>query len=374
MIQVFDLFGVYGLSFVTVFVNVTLKNLIESFLKKRSLPYQEIAFSLLILILTLAYGFWKIGIESKVYAANPSIKVGIVQANIDIFEKSEQNKEYIQGVHRAMSYALNSPNLIIWPETAVQTWIPGSAEFLKDKDKDENKAIVPDINGSYFLVGGLSYDVKMAPGEDPTLDKFNTAFLTTPEGKIIQKYNKVKLLLFGEYLPFSKYIPAIKSFSPASGDFTPGDNLEPMEIPDMGLRIAPLICYEDIIPSISRKLVGQGANLLVNLTNDAWFGKTVEPKQHLIFSVPRAVETRRYLIRATNTGISAVVDPIGRIVSKTKIFERESLEEEVRIIDRETVYMKIGDTFAWVCLALWIGFFVVTGLRPKTKTKSFLKL
>jgi len=267
--------------------------------------------------------------------------------------------------YKVMSYTLNSPDLIVWPETAVQAWIPASAYFLLNNDE----LVIPQTKGSYFLVGGLSYKInEISPDSisDENIAKFNTAFLTDAHGRILGRYNKVKLLLFGEYLPFTKYIPALKNISPASGDFTPGNELNVLEIKEKGIKIAPLICYEDIIPSFSRRFVSKGANLLVNITNDAWFGKSFEPYQHLSFSIPSAVETRRYLVRATNTGISAIIDPVGRVVAKTKIFERTTLNGKVGIMDGEkTLYTKIGGAFSWGCLAFWLGFVVLRELRKK---------
>ena len=157
--------------------------------------------------------------------------------------------------------------------------------------------------------------------------------------------------------------------SPATGDFMPGNELNLLEIKEKNIKIAPLICYEDIIPSFSRTLVKKGANLIVNLTNDAWFGRTHEPYQHLVVSVPRAVETRLYLVRATNTGVSAVIDPLGRVVAKTETFEQATLEQEIGIMNGEkTLYTTIGNVLPWGCLAFWVGFVVITRYAA-TKTQ-----
>jgi len=361
IIQIFDLFGMYSLSFLIVFVNVTLMRLLKRFLEKVPTPALETATSLILLILVIDYGLSKIDVENRKIAEAPKIKVGIVQANFDFFEKNENNEDEISKRHVSMSKALGSPDLVVWPETAVQAWIPMSSYLLAN----DGKRVIPHIKGSYFLVGGLSYNInKTSPAgsiSDADIEKFNTAFLTDSQGRILGRYHKIKLLLFGEYLPFARYIPSLKKLSPASGDFIPGSELNLFEIKEKGVKIAPLICYEDIIPSFSRKFVKKGANLIVNITNDAWFGRTTAPYQHLFLSVPRAVETRRYLVRATNTGVSAIIDPVGRVVAKTEIFKPATLEEEIGIMNGEkTLYTKTGDVFSWGCLALWIGFAVVT--------------
>ena len=366
LIQIFDLFGMYSLSFLIIFVNVTLLKVLKKLLEHNITPTLEILTSLILIILIISYGLWKIDLETKKIAEAPKIKVGIVQANFDILEKKQKNESTITERHKLMSHVLHSPELIIWPETAIQAWIPASQDFLIN----EGEIVIPQTKNSYFLVGGLSYKFnnEFSPefSFDQNIDKFNTAFLTDPQGKILGRYNKIKLLLFGEYLPFTNYIPALKKISPASGDFTPGSDLEILEIKEKGIKIAPLICYEDIIPSFSRKFVKNGANLLVNITNDAWFGKSFEPYQHLSFSIPRAVETRRFLARATNTGISAIIDSVGRVTAKTGIFEQTTLEGQIAILDGEkTVYTKIGDVFPWGCLIFWLGFVLVTKLRGK---------
>lgn len=363
LIQIFDLLGRYSLSFLIVFVNVTLMRLLGRFLNHRPAPSLEILTSLMLLILVIGYGLWRINVETKKIEEARKITVGIVQADFDILEKKQNNEKAMSQRYKIMSYALNSPDLIVWPETAVQAWISASVHFLFDN----GELVIPQTEGSYFLVGGLSYKINgISPNSipDENIDKFNTAFLTDPKGKILGRYNKIKLLLFGEYLPFTRYIPALKKISPASGDFTPGNKFDVLEIKEKGIKIAPLICYEDIIPSFSRRFVSKGANLLVNITNDAWFGKSFEPYQHLSFSIPSAVETRRYLVRATNTGISAIIDPVGRVVAKTEIFELTTLDGKVGIMDGEkTPYTKIGDVFSWGCLAFWLGFAVITKLR-----------
>ena len=119
-----------------------------------------------------------------------------------------------------------------------------------------------------------------------------------------------------------------------------------MNIDYLCVRIAPLICYEDIIPSFSRKFKEKGANVLINLTNDAWFGKTVAPYQHLLLAVPRAVENRTFLIRATNTGVSAIIDPLGRVIKQSDIFEQQTLTGEVRLMENgNTFYVDYGHYF-----------------------------
>jgi len=365
VIQIFDLFGIYALSFIIVIVNLSVMRVIKSITGKSPMPTAEIALSIALIAATLLYGQYRISqVESEIASAQ-KIKVGMVQANFDFLQKTENLEKTVTDRHKEMSRELESVDLIIWPETALQAWFSNDSDYLLVRDETG----VPKMEGKYFIVGGMSFTPKDPDAEiltEENLIKYNTAFLTDSDSLILGRYHKIKLLLFGEYLPFSKYIPSIKNFSPASGDFTPGNKLELFEIKEKNIKIAPIICYEDIIPSFSRQFVDKGANLIVNITNDAWFGRTIAPYQHLIISIPRAVETRRYLLRSTNTGISAIIDPVGRIVSKTDTFVQTNLIGEVGIMDGEkTLYTKIGDVFPIACLIFWVGFAAVGKLRGK---------
>ncbi len=365
VIQIFDLFGVYALSFIIVIVNLSVMRVIKSVIEKSPKPTAEVALSIALIAATLLYGQFRISEVDSEVAQAQKLKVGMVQANFDFLQKTENLEEIVTDRHKEMSQELHSVDLIIWPETALQAWFSNDSDYLFVRDE----AGVPNIEGKYFLVGGMSYTPKGPDAEiltDENLIKYNTAFLTDSDSLILGRYHKIKLLLFGEYLPLSKYIPSIKNFSPASGDFTPGSELVLFEIKEKNIKIAPIICYEDIIPSFSRQFVDKGANLIVNITNDAWFGRTTAPYQHLVVSIPRAVETRRYLLRSTNTGISAIIDPVGRVVSKTDIFVQTNLIGEVGIMDGEkTLYTKIGDVFPIACLIFWVGFAASDKLRGK---------
>lgn len=363
VIQIFDLFGVYGLSFLIVIVNLTVFRVVKYLGGHAKFPYPDVSLSVLLLAAALTYGYLIMGQVEKEMESADKIKIGMVQANFDFLEKTENLEPVVTARHKEMSRELESADIIIWPETALQAWFSNTDDFLQIR----GETAVPDIEGKYFIVGGMSFTLldPDKPIVDENITEYNTAFLTDSNGLILSRYHKIKLLLFGEYLPFAKYFPAIRQISPASGNFTPGDELTLFEIKDMDVRIAPLICYEDIIPSFSRRFAARGANLIVNITNDAWFGKTTAPYQHLLISVPRAVETRKYLLRSTNTGISAIIDPIGRVVKKTDTFVRTNLEGEVALMNGgETLYTKLGDVLPLACLVFWVGFAFADRLRP----------
>ena len=370
IIQMYDLFGIYALSFIIVVVNVTLLRIIKRFTLSAVLPAPELVLSFALLVLALSYGYFRIVQVDVEIRSAPKLKIGMVQANFDFLAKTENQEKTVTDKHKEMSQELDEVDLIIWPETSIQAWFSNESDYLIVRDE----LGIPEMKGKYFIVGGMSFTPKDPDSEiitDENIIKYNTAFLTNSNGVILERYHKIKLLLFGEYLPFAQYFPAIQKISPASGDFTPGDELDLFVIPEKGAKIAPIICYEDIIPSFSRQFVDKGANLIVNITNDAWFGETIAPYQHLLISIPRAVETRKYLLRSTNTGISAIIDPVGRVVAETGNFVQTNLEGEVALLDgNKTLYTRIGDVFPIATLIFWVGFIVVQKLRGKNFSQS----
>ena len=352
VIQVVDLLGVSFLSFLIIFVNLAAYSLIKSIYSGEKKPVLVTATAILVITFIFIYGSFRIQAEQTNISKAEKIEVGIVQANFDFLEKIENNSYLIIQAHKRMSRGIDNADLIIWPESAVLEFLPPDSEYLEI----EGVLAVPEIKDTFFLTGGLSFELDKSPGhgDDYEVIQYNSAFLTDSKGKILGKYNKIKLLLFGEYLPFSGIFPAIKKLSPASGDFTPGTDLNIMNVYEKGIKIGPLICYEDIIPSFSREFAKKGANVLINLTNDAWFGESFAPYQHLLVAVPRAVETRRYLIRSTNTGVSVIVDSIGNIKSRTGIFTEEVMTGQVALLYGDTLYTRVGDIFPWICLASFI--------------------
>jgi apolipoprotein N-acyltransferase len=202
--------------------------------------------------------------------------------------------------------------------------------------------------------------VKRVPDEREYV-LYNTAVASDETGAITSRYDKQYLLTFGEYLPFGDTFPVLYKWSPNSGHFSRGTSLDPLLLDVGGAKhpVSMLICYEDILPEFTNDAVRHAdPELLVNMTNDAWFGDTVEPWEHLALAQLRAVEHRRYLVRGTNSGVSAVVDPVGRVVAKSGTFRQEAISSAIHWMKGRTVYERIGD-WPWllVSIALGIGAF-----------------
>jgi apolipoprotein N-acyltransferase len=187
---------------------------------------------------------------------------------------------------------------------------------------------------------------------------FNAALATDAQGHLVGRYDKHYLLAFGEYLPFGDDFPVLYDWSPNSGRLSPGKSIDPVLL--AGHPVTVLVCYEDILPAFVNRAVRHGnPDMLVNLTNDAWFGDSTEPWIHLALATLRAVEHRRYLLRATNSGVTAVIDPVGRVVAHGGTFRPETVRAEAHWMNGKTVYEILGDA-PWWLVAAWVvamGFF-----------------
>jgi apolipoprotein N-acyltransferase len=187
-------------------------------------------------------------------------------------------------------------------------------------------------------------------------DLFNVAFLMDGDGRILDRYKKVYLLKFGEVLPLSGWFPQLYDWFPNANRFTPGDKPQVFDLHaarlNQTVRLGMMICYEDILPAFVRELAQLRPQVMVNVTNDAWFGKTSEPYLHLALATFRSIETRTWLVRSTNTGVSAYVDAVGRVVAETSLEGAETLVADVAVMSGEpTLYTRLGDVLGWLSIA-----------------------
>jgi apolipoprotein N-acyltransferase len=278
-----------------------------------------------------------------------TLRVGVVQANMGLIEKRTDWREGRRR-HMEMSRDLERrvrPDLLVWPETAIATPI---AQGVKDVSPLLGSLATP------VLFGALTHGSEGARGH-----LYNSAVLADVDGKVLGRVDKQHLLAFAEYMPLGEQLPALYALSPHSGALTAGEHNRPLPLGPY--RLTALICYEDILPGFVRDAVRRGEpHLLVNLTNDAWFGRSGEPEIHLALATLRAVEHRRYLVRATNSGISAVIDPLGRVVVRTGLFERATLDAEVAMLQGLTPFARLGDWPGWGALVLTL----LLGLRGRS--------
>jgi apolipoprotein N-acyltransferase len=242
--------------------------------------------------------------------------------------------------YNRLSAAINSrqPDLIVWPESATPFY------FLHDIEPSE--LVFEGINQTKtdYLIGSPS-----VVRDEDVVHYFNSAYLVSPNTREISKYDKTHLVPFGEYVPFKKWLPFLGKIVAQVGDFIAGK--EGNTLPWKGYHLGVQICYEIIFPGLSRAMVANNASLLINITNDAWFGKTSGPYQHFSMTVFRAVENRRTLVRSANTGISGFVDPAGRILTATPLLEEAAIVHPIPLLKKKSVYTRIGDLFAQTIFA-----------------------
>jgi apolipoprotein N-acyltransferase len=194
---------------------------------------------------------------------------------------------------------------------------------------------------------------------------FNSALLLDQDGRILGRYDKQHLLAFGEYIPLQRYLPFLRHISPTIGNLTPGTG-GIVTLPN-GVGLGPLICYEDIVPELARRAVGQGAQVLVNLTNDVWFGATRAPYQHRALAAFRAVENRVYLVRVTNTGLTSIIDALGREQAALPIFQADTLVHTIQPLRLASLYTRFGDWFAQLCSVVALLLLLGSGLRRRRR-------
>jgi apolipoprotein N-acyltransferase len=356
MIQISDITGIYGITFIIVLINAVLYDLLSARFRRRHLLV-ETFIACVVITATLVYGHIRLEKIDESLKRAPRLPVALIQGNIDqnIKWDSLYQSQTIDIYSSLSRQSIPSGNgLIVWPETAMPFY------FQRPGPLREAVVDIARTSGSAILFGSPSYE-----GEKGNIHYMNSAFLLGPNGTLSGRYDKVHLVPYGEYVPLRRFFPFIGKLVVGVGDFTSGKGFDPLAI--AGRRLGVLICYEGIFPEAARDYKQKNAEILVNITNDAWFGRTSAPHQHLSMTVFRAIENRLYLVRAANTGISAVIDPKGEILSRTGLFERTILKGDVKIIDEKTFYTAYGDAFIYLCI---VGLLIVTISTTQRRRKD----
>lgn len=343
LVQLSSVTGVYGLSFLIVLVNALVFQVCASIRKGMSRILKwEMAVAAFLLAAALVYGHSAL-VRDRGQRPGVMARVAIAQANVDQSVKWDPAyQEETIHTYRTLTLEVRPfhPELVVWPETATPFFYQDNHEYapLVTALAREMGAILIFGSPAYQETGGnISY--------------FNRAYLLSPAHPHRPMwYDKVHLVPFGEYVPLKRWLPFVHRLVPAAGDFEAGRAVHPLQ--GGGLAAGVLICFEAIFPEIARKHVLKGASVLVNLTNDAWFGMTSAPHQHLAMAVFRAAENARPLVRAANTGISAFIDARGRITAKSGLFVQCALKGHVHLQEhKQTLYTRFGDWFAYGLIA-----------------------
>jgi apolipoprotein N-acyltransferase len=333
LLQIGDLTGPYGLSFVMLWVSAALTEVI---IRRRRAPLVAAVVAALAVV---AYGMWRLPQVERAMADAPTARVALVQGNVGIKEKGDVryfdvNLDKYQELSEPRQ---DATDLIVWPETVNQHWVEADAPRL---DAKENPF---DGLRTHLIFGGLAFRL-LGPRE---AEEFNSAFLVGPNGAVLGRYDKRILMPFGEYIPFATYFPFIKSLSPETGGFTAGTTVSIFDVAGK-LKVGQLICYEDLVASMSRHATQAGAEVLLNILNDAWYGNTAAPYQHQALALWRAVENRRYLLRGSNSGVTSIIDAAGRVVAEGGLFTAEVVSGTVPRLHLNTFYTRYGDVFGWL--------------------------
>jgi apolipoprotein N-acyltransferase len=356
LIQSVDLFGVYGLSFLLVLVNAALAGLILAVARRSlpKLPWRGLAVAALLFAANLGYGYFRLAQDLD--GRERTLPVTLIQGNIDQSVKwNPANQQNTVAIYRRLSLAAigeQRTDLIIWPESATPFYFQDAGPL--------NDAVVATARtaNAWLLFGSPAYEFVNRRSR-----YLNSAFLLSAEGQTLGRSDKVHLVPFGEYVPLGKYLPFIDKLVVGIGDFSPG-TIRPL--PMNGAEVGVLVCYEAIFPELAREWVRQGSDLLMNITNDAWFGRSSAPYQHLAMTRFRAIENRIWIARAANTGISAFIAPSGRITARSPIFETLYLQSEVGLGARPTLYTRFGDTLPASFLLISLVWLVRTRRRLRS--------
>ena len=339
--QTASLAGVYGLSALLVLSSAAVVMAIAGRGRQRVLLP---AGTLVLAVALAAWGQWRVQEGSLLRAGSP-IRVALVQGNIRQDLKWDPAAAFnVLTTHLALTHrgADDGAQLVIWPES--------STPFVFERDAAGRAAVVGAVRlrGIHLLFGSDQVE----PGPPPAY--FNAAFLLRPDGTIAATYRKMHLVPFGEFIPLKRLLFFVAPLVESLADFSPGR--EAVVMPIGANRLSTAICYEVVYPDLVAAFVRGGSQLLTTITNDAWYGESSAPYQHFEQASLRAVEQGRYLVRAANTGISGIVDPYGRVVASSRIFEETVLTGTVRFLDGLTFYGRTGDAFAWACvLATFAG-------------------
>jgi len=354
LIQIADITGVYGVSFLIVLINLFLFQLWRWVRGKdgATYPFLATAVAVPLVLLSLFYGFVSLNRDD----VGKEVKVALAQGNISQDVKWDPSfQEETVAIYERLSRetAGTSTELVVWPESSLPFFYQNESAY-----SSRISTLARELD-SYLVVSSPALEFQN--GKERLL---NSAFLISPDGSTVGRSDKVHLVPFGEYVPLATFLPFVNKMVQGIGDFSPGKEVVPLAAPfgKMGL----LVCFEGIFPEISRKYVLHGAGLLVNITNDAWFGDSSAPYQHLSMTVFRAVENRVPLVRSANTGITAFIDSRGHVQGMTRLFREATLTGKVRMGTMLSFYTRFGDLFAFSCCAFSLAVLGIVIFRRRT--------
>jgi apolipoprotein N-acyltransferase len=337
--RISEITGVYGLSFAVMLVNCAFTAALLLYGRRR--------LNLLISAMAAAVAL-QMGVFAKPAPSTANREAVLMQSNIPVLNQSEWTAPYFDKTISelaqlsvdASKHAGQGPELIVWPESPAPFWV-GEPKF-----QHWLTAIAQDTN-SFMVVGSVAEAPSRLPEQ---ANLYNSALVVDRGGRPIGRYDKIHLVPFGEYIPMQRWLFFANKLTREVGDYARGTERKAFDL--NGLKAGVFICYESIFPDEVRQFVANGAQVLINISDDAWYGETGAPFQHLQMARMRAIENHRWILLATDNGVTASIDPYGRIVKKQERNVRAALTVPFSAQTEVTFYTRFGDLFAWLCVVI----------------------
>jgi apolipoprotein N-acyltransferase len=345
LVQMAEVTGVYGVSAVLVLFNAVAAAVVGARGPgaRRHLP--ALAALTLLVVVLVGLGEWRLTALRAMPEAG-RLRIALAQGNVEQDQKWDpafQDETMARYRRLTLDAAREHPALIVWPETATPFFFQEPGARRQEVLSLAREAATP------ILFGAPAF--RRLPGG--TVEQLNRVYLVTADGTETDTYDKIELVPFGEYVPFQSVLFFVQQAVQAVGNLGAGTVPTVFRLP--GAAFGTLICYEGVFPALTRRFVRGGADFLVNVTNDAWFGRTSAPRQHLAMDTFRAIENRVPFVRAANTGVSAVIDADGRIRWQGPLFEMLWHVDEVAWTGVRTFYTRVGDVFVWACVTVTLA-------------------
>jgi apolipoprotein N-acyltransferase len=350
--------GVYGLSFAVMLVNCAFVAALLLWGRRRK--------NLLISAAAAAVAL-QIGVFAKPDLFTPTHQAVLVQENVPLLDQKEWTPEYFDhtiadlvqlSVQAEPHHSTGNPGLMVWPESPAPF-------FIADPRLQKWLTALAQSTNSYLVIGSLG-ETEDAKGERHLL---NSALVMDPRGNVVGRYDKIHLVPFGEYVPLQDLLFFANKLTREVGDFGRGTERKVFDL--NGTRYGVFICYESVFPGEVREFTANGAQVLVNISDDLWYGETSAPWQHLQMSRMRAMENHRWVLLATNNGTTAAIDPFGRVVKQARRNVRTTLIAPYAPENEITFYSRYGDIFAWICVVISIlAVFVRWRFRARTMIEA----